>query len=114
MRFRAYKSEMEHGFSLSTRSLTSEGVLELHSGVFTPLCLSREPATLEGGMLTLALETQNNSQAVKQHIKQTLEKTTRIIIKLNYKVFILLEQWNQECRQILGELAVVGIWSEIS
>ena len=53
-------------------------------------------------------------QAVRQHIKQTLEKTTRIIIKLNYKVFILLEQWNQECRQILGELAVVGIWSEIS
>ena len=59
MRLRAYESEVEHGFSLSTGSLTSEGVLELHSGVFIPLCLSREPATLERGMLTLVLETKN-------------------------------------------------------
>lgn len=60
MRFRAYKSEMEHGSSLSTRFLTSEGMLELHSDVFTPLRLSRQPATLERGMLTLALEIKNS------------------------------------------------------
>lgn len=49
MRFRAYKSEMEHGSSLSTRFLTSEGVLDLHSDVLHSLRLSREPATLESG-----------------------------------------------------------------
>ena len=115
MRFRAYKSEMEHGFSLSTRSLDFWGCAGtalwcLYASVFI------QRASNSGGRNVDACpwDSKQLGQAVRQHIKQTLEKTTRIIIKLNYKVFILLEQWNQECRQILGELAVVGIWSEIS